>query len=1029
MGHKLRTSREVYDQVRWDPRLDARRIVMGYESRRDGMQEIACPDFVPGGDIPWHRIWYFRDDKQVLWDRRQRIDRLVGPGALPAASAEPLAIPPEGPHAGEETHGIPLSPLSVHRFDARGQKWVPLSGPVPDREPPAALTVVTYNVLFNLHDAARFDTPERRGALLRQLKRANADLIALQEVTPSLLAEVLAQGWVRERYVASDSPEAETVTPYGLLLLSRVPLVKLAQHRFTRDKRVLVGELDTAGGRLAVAVVHLMSDLAEGGAELRLRQLDVLLDGILGPASQQGTPDWLILGDFNFGDDGPVERIAQAHMVDVWRALRPSEPGYTFDPARNPLAAQQSASGLSRRLDRILLRSSRSTWDARDIMLLGEQAPASDHYGLRCTLALREASAPTREAPRREDKRERARQVAPVHRSAVVLIPPEALWPPIQRLRTVHDKHAGRWMPHVTLLYGFVPEEHFEAAAALAAEALASFEPFTVRFERLDLFRHRGSCTLWARPDSRPHARLNALQAALQSAFPRCDEQSRHSEAGFTPHLSLGQTEVRGAAETLAAWQRDWSPLEFEVREVQLISRRGDGPFEVRYTVTLGGGWRKQEQAVKAEGLLPWLETHATPTAVERTTRDEAVDSVDAACSEVLGTPAGDGSTVYLLGSSALGVALPGSDIDLLCVGPAELSRERFFEDVTRALSNAGVLTRSRAVLDTRNPVLKLELGSTEVDLQYARLPPGVPLAAPGEVGTELLARLDPESQRAMLGHREVSALLARVRDGVGEEPFRQVLRAVRAWARARGLDANALGFPGGFAWALLTAHACVHAPKEVGAEPSALLEHVFSTYARWRWPEPVVLTEDAASYQPQRRDVMPVPTLLAPVSNSARNVSRSTLAVLREEWARGETRTRRARSGAGTWAELFEPIDALTQFERFLLIEVRAGTEDALAHCLGWLEGHVTGLVVALEADPALRVRPFPDFWRPRGVEQPVRGLLLGLGGSTSATLDAVAERFTHAFTSWDSRPEGSALTVSVEAREALAKRLEPAR
>ncbi len=163
MSHKLRTSREVYDQVRWDPRLDARRIVMGYESRRDGMQEIACLDFVPGGDIPWHRVWYFRDDRQVLWDRRQRLDRLTGPGALTAASAEAGATPHEHPREAAAAHGIPLSPLSVYRFDARTQAWVPLVGPVaPGQAPPATLTVVTYNVLFNLHDAARFLIVEYR---------------------------------------------------------------------------------------------------------------------------------------------------------------------------------------------------------------------------------------------------------------------------------------------------------------------------------------------------------------------------------------------------------------------------------------------------------------------------------------------------------------------------------------------------------------------------------------------------------------------------------------------------------------------------------------------------------------------------------------------------------------------------------------------------------------------------------------------------------------------------------------------------
>src|SRR5690606_17312474 len=151
----------------------------------------------------------------------------------------------------------------------------------------------------------------------------------LQEVTPPFLAELLARDWVREAYCASDSPAGETVTPYGQLLLSRVPFVKLSQHRFTRDKRVLVAELDTAGGRLAVAVVHLLSDLASGAETLRVRHLGVLLDDILGPAGRPDTPDWLVVGDFNFGDDGPQERFTEAGLVDVWRALRPGEPGPT----------------------------------------------------------------------------------------------------------------------------------------------------------------------------------------------------------------------------------------------------------------------------------------------------------------------------------------------------------------------------------------------------------------------------------------------------------------------------------------------------------------------------------------------------------------------------------------------------------------------------------------------------------------------------------------------------------------------------
>lgn len=1022
---KLRTSREVYDQLRWDPRLDARSVIIGYDSRRDGMQEMALADFEPGGDIPWHRIWYFRNERERLWDREQRLDRLVGPGSVLDTAPEP-SPPPKRQAKVVETPGSELTPLPVYRFDAAAREWTVASGPVPERAPPSALTVVTYNVLLSRPGEDSLDTPRRTRDLLQLLERTQADVIALQEVTPPVLAELLAQPWVREAYCASDSPAAETVTPYGILLLSRVPLVRLSQHRFTRDKRILVGELETAAGRLAVAVLHLMSDMASGAEILRSQHLDVLLHGIIGREALPGSPDWLVMGDFNFGDDGPQERFAEAQLVDLWKMLRPDVPGLTFDPVRNPLAKLTSTSGRSRRLDRILFRGAHPAWEPRDISLLGEEAPPSDHFGLRCRLELQRVS--HGKARRGEDKRERARQVAPVHRSAVVLIPPEELWPAIQRVRTEHDKHVSRWMPHMTLLYGFVPEEHFEAAAELASEALASFEPFTVRLEKLEHFRHRGSATLWARPDSRPPRRLSDVQQALQAAFPQCDEQSRHSGSGFTPHLSLGQSDLRSATETLATWQRDWQPLEFEVREVQLISRRGDEPFEVRYSVSLGGGWRKSTP--RGDSLQRWLDANAAPTAEESARREEAVAHVEEACSAVLGTTQEHGPSVHLLGSSALGVALPGSDVDLLCLGPDSLPRARFFEEVALLLSSTGVLTRSRAVLDAANPVLKLELGDTRVDLQYAQLPPGVPLTAPEEVDSAVQLRLEPDSQRALVGYLEAGELLARVHDTPGEEQFRRVLRAVRAWARARGVSANALGYLGGFSWAVLVAHACVHAPEAARGDTSALLEHFFSMYARWKWPEPVALTEMARIYRPERRDLMPVLTILPPVANSARNVSRSTLAVLRDEWLRGEALTKNARSGTGTWEALFEPLNPLSQGEHFLLIGMRARNEDELATCMGWLDGFISGLVVDLDTRTNMRVRPLPGHRKLSTEEGPASAVMIALDRPGSVELDPILQLFrVYFFDRWTERPEGSELSYAVVPRAKLAEHLEQTR
>jgi 2'-5' RNA ligase len=163
--------------------------------------------------------------------------------------------------------------------------------------------------------------------------------------------------------------------------------------------------------------------------------------------------------------------------------------------------------------------------------------------------------------------------------TAVVLIPPAEVWPTIQAIRQLHDRHFERWMPHITLLYPFRARHEFGALAERFAAVCEGLEPFRVEFAELRCFRHRGeSFTLWLAPE--PKAALVRLQAFLGSIVPDCDDVTRHRE-GFTPHLSVGQ--VRGERQMLAlkeALQAAWQPIQFSAREISLIWR-GEPPDDV----------------------------------------------------------------------------------------------------------------------------------------------------------------------------------------------------------------------------------------------------------------------------------------------------------------------------------------------------------------------------------------------------------------------------------------------------------------
>jgi hypothetical protein len=90
-----------------------------------------------------------------------------------------------------------------------------------------------------------------------------------------------------------------------------------------------------------------------------------------------------------------------------------------------------------------------------------------------------------------------------VVKSALIVMPPRDKWGAIQQLRRRHDKSYFRWMPHVNVLYPFVPDHdvNFARAAAAAREALARVHPFTVRMQKFSNFVHnKHSCTLWLDP-------------------------------------------------------------------------------------------------------------------------------------------------------------------------------------------------------------------------------------------------------------------------------------------------------------------------------------------------------------------------------------------------------------------------------------------------------------------------------------------------------------------------------------------------
>lgn len=242
--------------------------------------------------------------------------------------------------------------------------------------PRESLTLMTYNVL-----ADRVEEDQRVRALLDIMKAEDPDIIALQEVTPWFLSALRDDEWVQKTYRGSDI-RPEEPAPGGQYFLSKLPFRNPYYDVLPgRQRRIVVTiEVEIDGITMMLATTHMESRLEDG--PVRAEQLDAILE-LLADADEA-----VVIGDLNFGDGEDEESHLDPKYVDLWKALDPDNPGYTWNIEASPMAKAGSFPGEpSRRLDRILIRSDR--WRPAAVRIVGDQPVSengalfpSDHFGL-----------------------------------------------------------------------------------------------------------------------------------------------------------------------------------------------------------------------------------------------------------------------------------------------------------------------------------------------------------------------------------------------------------------------------------------------------------------------------------------------------------------------------------------------------------------------------------------------------------------------------------------------------------------------
>jgi poly(A) polymerase Pap1 len=355
-------------------------------------------------------------------------------------------------------------------------------------------------------------------------------------------------------------------------------------------------------------------------------------------------------------------------------------------------------------------------------------------------------------------------------------------------------------------------------------------------------------------------------------------------------------------------------------------------------------------------------------------TDDAAAEHVVRRLTDALGE-----GVVHLAGSRRMGCALDGADLDVVAALPGtagDLAAVR--ERVTAALPGA---ERVREVVGARVPGLRFHVEGLDVDLVVVATG-----SVPAKDAVARRAELGEAAALALSAVSDADAVLAAVStQAVGvhrASRFAALARGVKAWARARGLDAAPFGGLPGVAWSVLAARTVRESPDV--ADAGELLRRFFGTWAAWDWREPVTLTGEDGG---ETRAALTVMTPSAPVRSCTEQVGEGGRDLLSQELYRAWEEVEAAsESGTDPWPELLSPPPLHRRHAAWAVVTVLPRRAEDFDELNGRVRGRMRALLGALEDAGVKDAHPWPKALvpppAPASAERPASArYAIGLG------------------------------------------------
>lgn len=338
---------------------------------------------------------------------------------------------------------------------------------------------------------------------------------------------------------------------------------------------------------------------------------------------------------------------------------------------------------------------------------------------------------------------------------------------------------------------------------------------------------------------------------------------------------------------------------------------------------------------------------------------------------------------IFATGSYRYNVHTSGSDIDMVLIAPSRITREHFFNTLAPRLKSEPWVSDLHCIRESRVPIIAMMCDGIDIDLSFGSIRQD---RVPEVITDDLLQGLDEQSVLSCNAVRVAHNIMDLVPN---KAVFRQALRFVKAWGKARAIYSNTFGFPSGIGWAILTAFVCQCYPNQNAA---GTITRFFRTYNTWFKPNPhetgtenraIYLTESTRArshlgrgWDPResKSDAMalfPVLTPAVPYGNACYNVTLTNLRQLCDEFQRGhellsqhlglsETEAKARFGPFGVWSSVLEPVHFFGKYQLYLHIKVACSDAE---HYQAYADGVESRMRILWSGNASSRGNTLEDY------------------------------------------------------------------